>query len=110
MNDRDLIRALGDLPAPRPDAALMRRIADDAALEHAFARARRDPPQPSELLMARITQDARRARPWVDATAWGGMVAAGLVGLAIGSTTFDATGAASYDLAPSYDFQLLDGD
>jgi hypothetical protein len=106
--------ALGALSPTLDSNDMMSRIEADAALEQAFATARRDAPQPSDLLLARITRDAMAHRParWFDAAVWGGLVAAGITGLMIGMgaitvPTTLAAAEANYALTPSYDFQLL---
>jgi hypothetical protein len=112
--DDEIAAALGAL-SPTLDAdGMMPRLEADAALEQAFAAARRAAPQPSDLLMARISRDAMAHRParWFDVAVWGGLVAAGVTGLMLGMgaitvpTTLTAA-EADYALTPSYDFQLL---
>lgn len=110
----DITDGLGGLSPTIESDDMMSRIEADAALEQAFAGARRDAPQPSHLLMARIARDAKAQQParWFDTAVWGGLVAAGITGLMVGMgaikppDTLMAAGP-DYDLSPTYDFQLL---
>jgi len=126
---RRLNAALRDLKTPEISPTLMARILRDADATQALEAARRTPSAPSELLMARIARDAARAQAamqtteqagrWLGPSAWAGLIAAGIAGLAIGLA--DPGGAASAAwpsgdtlamnaLIPAYDFQYLEGE
>ncbi len=121
--------ALRDLKSPEPSPALMARILQDAGAMQALEAARRTPPAPSELLMARIARDAAREqsakRPveqgdrWLGPSAWAGLIAAGIAGLAIGLADPGGAASAAWSggdtlamnaLIPAYDFQYLEGE
>ncbi len=106
-----------DLAALREDALpddLLHRIVADSALESA----RRAPPVPSGLLMARIARDARRVARARRRRDWGtlaGLAAACATGVVVGlSDPGGLVGAAlpaapAYDqLAAAYDFQIAE--
>ena len=115
----DMAAALRDLRAPAVPDALMDRIAGDAAALSALDAARRAPPVPSDMLMARIARDAKHqhARRSSTLAPWAALIAAGIAGLGIGLT--DPAGLsdgawpggdtlAMNTLVPAYDFQYLE--
>ncbi|SPJ23013.1 hypothetical protein [Palleronia abyssalis] len=109
MNDDDILRGLADLKQGDGADDLVARSLVDAALEHA----RRTPPGPSDLLVARMTRDARRAsqqRRWKDRMAWTGLAAACLVGLGVGlADPGGLIGGASYapdGIGGGYEFEF----
>ncbi|SFH09698.1 hypothetical protein SAMN04488020_106232 [Palleronia marisminoris] len=105
MNEDDLTRALGALKEPASDD-LMSRVLADAALEQG----RRAPPQPSDLLLARVLRDARRAaagRRRRDSWAWGGIAAACAVGIFLGIA--DPGGVVASVAPESYAMEDLSG-
>lgn len=113
-NDDELIRALGGLrDAEAADDLVARSLADAA-----FEAARRDRPAVSEMLMARILRDARavarrrRRQGW---GALGGLVAASVLGVAIGFSDPGGLIAAALpadtaydDIAGAYEFQVAE--
>jgi len=111
------LRGLRDLPAPQVPDALMDRIAGDAAALSALDAARRAPPVPSDLLMARIARNAGTQRRAQALGPWAALIAAGIAGLAIGLTDPAGLGdsaapggdtPAMSTLIPAYDFQYLE--
>ncbi len=113
-NDDDLIRALGGLrDAGAPDGLLARSLADAA-----FEAAKRERPMVSEVLMARIAGDAREVARRRRRQGWGalgGLVAASVLGMAIGVA--DPGGliagvlqsdSAYDDLVGGYEFQVAE--
>ena len=84
-DDTDLIAELGALKDDGVPRSLLERALADAA----FEAARRDRPQPSEFLTARVRRDAERvaaSRRRRDAWSWSGLAAACVMGVAVGFT------------------------
>ncbi|MFD0860324.1 hypothetical protein [Roseovarius aquimarinus] len=117
--DAAALAALSQAAPARPSAALMRRIAADAAVLAELRAARAGAPAPSDMLMARIARDAAAHRPRraPRPAIWGGLVAAGLAGLAFGLADPAGLGTAVWPggdtlamttLIPAYDFQYLE--